>query len=125
MNSILRFRAVVLVAVAVLGFGAAAPRAEAAQYDVILEWNQQLTSNLPPTAGLFTSRYYAMLHIAMFDAVNAIQSDYQPYHVNVWAYPGASAEAAAAQAGHDVLVALIPAAQATFDATLQARLATL
>src|SRR6187549_265200 len=95
--------------------------------EVIVEWNQLLQANIPATASLLTPRYFAMLHIAMFDAVNAIERQYTPYHARLAAYPGASAEAAAAQAGHDVLVALIPTpeAKAIFDAALQARLASL
>jgi hypothetical protein len=56
-----------------------------------------------------------MLHIAMADAMVAVEGRYDPYHVRMSAPQGASAEAAAAQAGHDILVALIPAAQAQFD----------
>jgi hypothetical protein len=93
--------------------------------EVIVEWNQLLQSNIPSTASLLTPRYFAMLHVAMFDAANAIEREYTPYHARLHAHPGASAEAAAAQAGHDVLVELIPGAQATFDAALQARLANI
>jgi hypothetical protein len=80
---------------------------------------------MPATAGLFGPRYYAILHIAMFDAINSIENEYQRYRVQVPANPAASAEAAAAQAAHDVLVALIPTAEGTFDAALQGRLATI
>lgn len=93
--------------------------------EVIIEWNQLLQSNIPPTAGLFSFRYYAMMHIAMFDAVNSVEQDYKRYRVMVKANRAASAEAAAAQAAHDVLVALIPAAEATFDDALESRLETL
>jgi hypothetical protein len=54
----------------------------------------------------------------MADAVVAIEGRYRPFHAGVWAPSGASAEAAAAQAGHDVLVSLLPAAQAEADAVL-------
>jgi hypothetical protein len=91
--------------------------------EVVMEWNEILQTNIPPTAGLFSFRYYSMMHIAMFDAVNSIERDYERYHVKVWANPAASTEAAAAQAAHDVLVALIPEAQGTFGAALQNRLA--
>ena len=63
-------------------------------------------------------RFYAMLHIAMFDAVNAIEREYSPYVGRIRRSHGASAEAAAAQAAHDILVSLIPASQARFDAKL-------
>ena len=72
---------------------------------VIVEWNQFLQQNVtgPPVG---QPRDYAMLHIAMADAVVAIHRQYEPFHAHVSASSGASAEAAAAQAGHDVLVAL-------------------
>lgn len=93
--------------------------------EVVIEWNQLLQSNIPSTVSLFSFRYYAMMHIAMFDAVNSIEGGYTRYRVRVHAQHSASAEAAAAQAAHDVLVALIPGAQPAFDAALAARLATI
>jgi hypothetical protein len=94
--------------------------------DVIVEWNQLLQANMPSTVpNPLVPRVFAILHIAMFDAANAIERRYTPYHVRLHAHPAASAEAAAAQAGHDVLVALIPDAKATFDAALEARLAVI
>lgn len=117
-----RFAAWLAAAIGICALPASATTANA---EVIVEWNQLLQSNMPSTAGLLTPRYFAMLHIAMFDAANAIERGYTPYHARLLAYPGASPEAAAAQAGHDVLVALIPTpeAKAVFDAALQARLA--
>jgi hypothetical protein len=113
--------------VAALGLSTAPAGATSPDSEVIVEWNQLLQSNIPSTASLLTPRYFAMLHIAMFDAVNAIEHQYSPYHARLLAYPGASPEAAAAQAGHDVLAALIPTpeAKAIFDAALQARLSTI
>ena len=90
--------------------------------DVIVEWNQLLQSNItgPPVG---QPRNYAMLQIAMADAVVAIDGQYRPFHARVSAPSGASAEAAAAQAGHDMLVSLFPATQAAADAALANRLA--
>src|SRR6188768_607707 len=68
--------------------------------EVIVEWNQLLQANIPATASLLTPRYFAMLHIAMFDAVNAIERQYTPYHARLATYPGASAEAAAGGQGY-------------------------
>jgi hypothetical protein len=89
---------------------------------VIIEWNDLLQRNIggPP---LGQPRSYAMLHIAMADAVVAIEGQYRPFHAQVPAPSGASAEAAAAQAGHDVLVSLLPATQAAADTALANRLA--
>jgi hypothetical protein len=89
--------------------------------DVIVEWNQ-LAQPLITGQPFSQTRQYAMLHIAMADAVVAIEGGFQPYRARIGASRGASAEAAAAQAARDVLVALIPASQATFDAALAARL---
>lgn len=90
--------------------------------EVIVEWNQLLQANMPAVPNPLVARQYAILHIAMFDAANAIERQYTPYHARLFAHPAASVEAAAAQAAHDVLVVLNPAAQATFDSALQARL---
>jgi hypothetical protein len=113
---------------AVAALGLLAPPAEAnhsaSNGEVIIEWNQLAQLNI--TGQPFSQvRVYAMFNIAMADAVVAIEGRYQPYHVRTWAPRGASAEAAAAQAAHDVLVALIPAGQAAFDTALNNRLATI
>lgn len=92
--------------------------------NVIVEWNQLLQSTL--TGPPFTqTRHYAMLHIAMADAVLAIEEHYHPFHAKVWAPRSASSEAAAAQAGHDVLIAVVttPAAKEAADALLADHLA--
>jgi hypothetical protein len=110
-----------------LGSFAADAYAADQQAEVVIEWNQLLQANLPATAGLQSPRYYAMMHIAIFDAVNSIAREYTSYRVTVPSSRGASQEAAAAQAAHDVLAALIPSTGAvqTFDAALAAKLATI
>ena len=47
------------------------------------------------------------MHIAIHDALNAVDRRYKPYTFDKKAAPGASPDAAVAAAGHDVLVALI------------------
>jgi hypothetical protein len=96
--------------------------AAADESDVVIEWNQLLQQHIPASASLATPRYYAMMHIAVFDAVNSIERHYSPYRASTAAASGASTQAAAAQAAHDVLVALIPAGQSAFDAALAAQL---
>jgi len=91
---------------------------------VILEWNRILTEN-QGAGSLFSFRQYAMLHVAMFDAVNSATKLYRPYRLDVTIATAGTEEAAAAQAAHDVMVALFPAATASFDTALSARLATL
>jgi hypothetical protein len=93
--------------------------------EVVIEWNQLLTDTTPATLGLQAPRYYSMLHVAMFDAVNSINDRFTRYHTRVRASAGASTDAAAAQAAHDVLYALITdaASRQRFDSALAARLA--
>jgi hypothetical protein len=69
------------------------------------------------------SRDMAMVHAAVFDAMNAIRPYYTPAMVSIMAKGYASREAAAAQAAHDVLLALFPAQQANLDAYLAESLA--
>jgi hypothetical protein len=94
--------------------------------DTVLEWNvvaveATRVARLSPNA---QTRALAMVHGAVFDAVNGIEGDYAPYLVNRHAPMWASEEAAAAVAAHDVLVGLMPAAQqATLDAALASSLA--
>lgn len=101
------------------------PATAQARHDpsVVLEWNQLAHSTIPAAAGPLGLRYYAILHVAMFDAANSITRQYSPFRASVDASSGASPEAAAAQAAHDVLVSLIPDQTATFDAALSAQLA--
>jgi hypothetical protein len=91
---------------------------------VILDWNQRLTQS-QGAGNLYSFRQYAILHIAMFDAANSVQQLYTPYLTSVSGSTGASEEAAAAQAAHDVMVALYPASTADFDSALATRLATI
>jgi hypothetical protein len=65
-----------------------------------------------------TARALAIVHIAMFDAINAIVGGYQSYTGVARAAPGTSINAAIAQAAHDTLVALYPSQKPKFDALL-------
>jgi len=95
--------------------------------DVILQWNRVLgqtipiSNSQPPT--IMPLRSFAMMHLAMFDAVNSIDGSYTPYLTDVPGTRHASIEAAAAQAAHDVLSALYPDQRAVFDAELADSLA--
>src|SRR5438270_6246598 len=93
--------------------------------DVVLQWNQVLldTFKADRSSAVFFGRDAAIVHTAIYDAVNDIDRSHTPLFADVKAPRGASLEAAAAQAAHDTLAALFPAQQATFDATLAADLA--
>jgi hypothetical protein len=110
------------VAILLLLSTASAARADEATY-----WNSVLlqairTSSTPPPRA---SRSMAMMHTAAFDAVNSLGNQYSPYLQSYSVTPGASGEAAVAQASRDVLVSLFPSQQATFDTALSARLAAI
>jgi hypothetical protein len=103
-------------------------RSTAQPVDPVVEWNKTLlsivrTPNAQP-ATVHPTRSFAIMHAAIYDAVNAIDRSHQPYAVRV---PGqtrdASQEAAAAAAAHEVLVALYPAFKSALDAELQQSLA--
>jgi hypothetical protein len=64
------------------------------------------------------SRAMAIVHIAIFDAVNAIARGYRSYTGLHPASAGTSMEAAIAQAAHDTLVALFPSQAGHFDQLL-------
>lgn len=91
-----------------------------ARADEVLDWNQVTLDTIralrlnPPRA----TRTLAMVHVAIFDAVNGIDRVYEPYHVDQRAPPGASRRAAAAMAAYTVLVALHPERRAEYDAAL-------
>ena len=57
----------------------------------------------------------AIVHIAIFDAMNAIVGGYESYTHLRRTSPQASIEAAIAQAAHDTLVAMFPSQKADFD----------
>ncbi len=57
--------------------------------------------------GPHESRAYAMMHIAIHDALNAIDRRSRPYAFNAQADPQASSEAAVAAAARGVLVSVI------------------
>ena len=96
--------------------------------NVITDWDEKAVSVLqtgtvppPPTA----FRATAIVHVAMFDAVNSIEPRYKPYKVRLPTTPDTSKEAAAAAAAGAVLVKLVPDAAADIQSTLTSYLATL
>ena len=81
--------------------------------DAVTDWNvnageaAQAACLSPSNDPLHESRMYAMTHIAIHDALNAITRRSRPYTFDSQAPSGASPEAAVAAAAHDVLVTLI------------------
>ena len=94
--------------------------AAAARADVIMDWNARADAIaaekrvMPPPL----ARTFALLHVAMFESINAIERRYQPYKLDLIADRNTSNEAAAAGAAHAVLTALFPDQKASLDADL-------
>ncbi len=106
--------------------------------DPVLHWNAvALQANADDHSGTFgapeqggptkTSRALAIVHAAVFDAVNSIKPAYRPYltRIRPERRARASIDAAVATAAHDTLAALYPAQRAVFDASLERHLALL
>ncbi|MDR3458555.1 MAG: vanadium-dependent haloperoxidase [Verrucomicrobiae bacterium] len=94
-----------------------------ASADVVTDWNL-ITLNATKTAGQNSnlgSRVDAIEAIAVYDAVNSIRQFGTPYHY--YSPNTGSAQAAAAQAAHDVLVNYYPAQASALNAALASSLA--
>src|SRR5262245_7856986 len=85
--------------------------------DTVTDWNTAAFNAIrslntpPPTA----SRNLAILHAAIYDAVNGIRRTYETYFVTGNVPASASVEAAAHAAAHESLVALYPGLKSDFD----------
>ncbi|HEV8604728.1 MAG TPA: Ig-like domain-containing protein [Tepidisphaeraceae bacterium] len=94
---------------------------------VVLDWDGallaaiELNASTPPEA----SREMAIVHAAIYDAVNAIDRASGFLFVSSPVATGASAQAAVAAAAHWTLSYLFPAQTATFDALLESSLAAI
>ncbi len=112
----------VLVVCGCLSWGAPA------RADVVTDWNaiaaQAIFSATPPRGGGSSFLDFAMVHLAMHDAIQAFEGRYEPYGAAIPNAEG-SAVAAAAAAAHGVLVNRFPSQAGSLDAALQNYLAAL
>jgi hypothetical protein len=104
-----------------LAVGAAAP----AWANVITDWDEKaiaaaapLAGTTPPYSPYAAYRMMAIVHAAMFDAVNSIERRYRPYLIQVPADTITSKEAAAATAAATVLATIDPKTAADMKAAL-------
>jgi hypothetical protein len=97
--------------------------------DEVTDWNQIALATQAAVPGAIrtppAARGLAMMHLAMFDAVNAIDRRFTPYAVEALADPGASPQAASVAAAHAVLVKLYSSRQADLDAAYATSLASI
>lgn len=94
---------------------------------IVADWNKTLldavrTGSTPPPVA---ARNMAIVHCAIYNAVNSIYKTHKSYNSEINAPAGASAEAASAVAAHNVLVGLYPAQKEKFDAVLATSLASI
>src|SRR6266568_6733619 len=115
-----------LVAAAVMV--AATPSAFA---NVITDWDEKAIAAVAPMSSLggtnpyLAQRMMALVHVAMFDAVNSIERRYRPYLVRLPAAPSTSKEAAAAAAAATVLATIDAKTAGDMKAALATYLAPL
>src|SRR5689334_5360163 len=93
---------------------------ETSRPDMVLKWNDVAlqairTQKTPPPVA---ARNLAIMHLAMYDALMAIDRTHQPYLVETTAAPGTSREAAVIAAAHRTLVSLYPCERENFDQIL-------
>jgi hypothetical protein len=94
--------------------------------DAVLDWNAVMQATVSQVPDPFLQgRSATITQVAVFEAVNAIVGDYQPYLGSVTAPPGASPEAAAVAAAHRALVRLHPDQATSLDAHRVASLAAI
>jgi hypothetical protein len=119
-------RAVLLTFLA-SAIGMLADALPAQQPNAVVRWNDAAlaairTNRTPPPR---VARILAILHTAMFDAVNGIRPEYEHWLVPPTAPAAANRRAAAAQAAHDVLAATYPKQAPDFAQALATELAQL
>jgi len=93
--------------------------------DAVTEWNEKALAAATQAKQLpfASTRTMALVHTAMFDAVNSIEGRCTPYKFKVSAPAGSSSEAAVVAAAHAVLLNLFPEQKADLDAAYAVSLA--
>jgi hypothetical protein len=112
--------------VAVVALALAAPAL--ANASAVTQWNVNATNALIGTAGQappVSALHLAMVHGAIYDAVNAIDGGYTPYLVSPEATPFDSQDAAAVTAAYEVLISIVPAQQPALVVLRDASLAAI
>jgi len=85
--------------------------------DVVTDWDQKTEASIAEGKQLpfVGTRTMAIVHVAMFDAINSIEGRYTPYKFKVTAPSGSSPEAAGVAAAHATLVKLFPEQKTALD----------
>jgi hypothetical protein len=91
--------------------------------DAVSDWHTIMLNTTSAVIPFNRARLAAITQLAVFEAVNACTHQYHPYLDTITAPEGASAQAAAVVAAHDVLKFYFPAAAVSLDAASAASLA--
>src|SRR5437879_1568553 len=99
----------------------------AAQADVVTDWNETAlnairTDKTPPPKA---ARALAIMHVAIYDALNGVTQTHERYLASGKPSGDASPEAAVSAAAHLALTRLFPAQQAAIDAAYARKLEAL
>jgi hypothetical protein len=107
---------------------AQSPSITSSSANPVVEWNRELLA-IVRTPGaqpgtVHSTRSFAIMHAAIYDAVNAIDKTHHSYLIRTFGIAaGTSEDAAADAAAHEVLISLYPSLKSTIDATFQQLLA--
>lgn len=122
MTKMLLTVALLCASLSLQGTGSANASSDASQPDQVIQWNRTLLQILQTPgaqpATIHPTRSMAIVHLAIYDAVNAIMGRHAPYLV-LHAPRSASPDAAAAAAAHTALLSLFPNQQSVIDAKFQ------
>src|SRR5258708_33318687 len=111
MKSILRFLVAALAVVLLASTGLQAQ-------NVVIDWNNIASTTIITNAkesSTASGVWFAYAQLAVYDAVNAIDHRYQPYLFTTDAPVGASKDAAAVAAAHQILVNYFKTQQTSLD----------
>ena len=96
--------------------------------NVVVQWNAIASTTIITNAkepSVASGAWFAYVHLAVFDAVNAIDHRFQPYLFTENSPARANKDAAAVAAAHRVLVTYFPSQQAGLDAQYAASVAAI
>jgi len=96
--------------------------------NVVVQWNAIASTTIVTNhaeVSVASGVWYAYVHLAVYDAVNAIDHRFQPYLFTTNPPAGANKDAAAVAAAHRVLVNYFPSDQVSLDAQYASSLAAI
>src|ERR1700726_488716 len=96
--------------------------------NVVVQWNAIASTTIitnAKEASVTSGVWFAYVHLAVFDAVNAIDHRFQPYLFTANPPAGANKDAAAVAAAHWILVNYFPSQQTTLDTAYAASVAAI